>query len=122
MTDNFDQLSKDQPVFRELRNLMDMSVVAAIIKKDNLVEQLDMNLPGILGQELISTPSWNIPQQVPTQCSFVKLTKSWLVTASGGVDVDSFAVAEKTEKVASLGEIAAIASQRSADNWWWNAN
>ena len=122
MTDNFDRLSKDQPVFRELRNLMDMSVVAAIIKKDNLVEQLDMNLPGILGQEMISTPSWNIPQQVPTQCSFVKLTKSWLVTASGGVDVDSFAVAEKTEKVASLGEIAAIANKRSASNWWWNAN
>ena len=122
MTDNFEQLSQDQPVFRELRNLMDMSVIAAIIKQDNLAEKLNMNLPGILGHEMVSTPSWNIPQQVPTQCSFVKLSKSWLVTASGGVDVDSFAVAEKTETVPSLGKLAVLASQRSADNWWWNAN
>ncbi len=122
MTENFDQLSKDEPVFRELRNLMDMSVVSAIIRQDNLVEKLDMNLPGILGHEMVSTPSWNIPQQVPTQCSFVKLSKSWLVTASGGVDVDSFAVAEKTETVPSIGKIAVLANQRSADNWWWNAN
>ncbi len=122
MTDNFEQLSQDEPVFRELRNLMDMSVVAAIIKQDQLVEKLNMNLPGILGHEMVSTPSWNIPQQVPTQCSFVKLSESWLVTASGGVDVDSFAVAEKTETVPSLGKLAVLASKRSADNWWWNAN
>ena len=122
MTENFDKLSKDEPVFRELRNLMDMSVVAAIIKQDNLVDKLDMNLPGILGQQMVSTPIWNVPLQVPTQCSFVKLSKSWLVTASGGVDVDSFAVAEKTETVPSLGKMIALASKRSADNWWWNAN
>ncbi|MCH2182603.1 MAG: DUF1598 domain-containing protein [Mariniblastus sp.] len=122
MTDNFEKLSQDEPVFRELRNLMDMSVVSAIIRQDNLVEKLNMDLPGILGHEMVSTPSWNIPQQVPTQCSFVKLSKSWLVTASGGVDVDSFAVAEKTEKVPSIGKMVALASQRSADNWWWNAN
>ncbi len=102
--------------------VMDMSVVAAIIKQDQLVEKLNMNLPGILGHEMVSTPSWNIPQQVPTQCSFVKLSESWLVTASGGVDVDSFAVAEKTETVPSLGKLAVLASKRSADNWWWNAN
>lgn len=122
MTDNFEQLSKDEPVFRELRNLMDMSVIAAIIRQDNLVGKLNMNLPGILGHEMVSTPSWNIPQQVPTQCSFVKLSNSWMATVSGGVDVDSFAVAEKTETVPSLGKLAVLASQRSADNWWWNAN
>ena len=44
-----------------------------------------------------------------------------MVTTSGGVDVDSWAVAENTEKVATLGKIAAVAKEGS-ERWWWNAN
>lgn len=123
MTEQFEQLSRDEPVFRELRNLMDLSVVAAIIARNEMAEQVKLDLPAIQGQQLVSTPSWNVPQKVPTQCSFVKLSRSWMVTASGGVEVDSWGVATRTETVAELGQVAQRAApQPNAQRWWWNAN
>ena len=121
MNEHFDQLSRDEPVFRELRNLMDLTVVAALIERDSMAEQVDLDLSAIKGSEMVSVPTYAVPREVPAQCSFVKLSRSWLVTASGGVDVNAFAVLEKTESEPQLDQIAQLANQRTADRWWWNA-
>ena len=93
MTEKYDQLSKAEPVFRELRNLMDMSVVAAIIARERLLKQVGLNIPAIKGLDTVSIPTWNVPQKVPSQCSFARLSDGLIVTTSGGVTVDSWAVA-----------------------------
>ena len=121
MNQNFDRLSRDEPVFRELRNLMDLTVVAALIERDAMADQVDLDLSAIKGSEMVSVPTYAVPREVPARCSFVKLSRSWLVTASGGVDVNAFGVLDKTEPQPKLNEIAKLASQRTADRWWWNA-
>lgn len=122
MTERYDELSKADPVFRDLRNLMDLSVVAALISREDLTGQVGLEIPTIAGKEsMVSVSSLNVPKTVPTQCSFVKLTKSWIVTASGGVQVDSWSVAAKTEQVESLAQLHAVATEKTADRWWWNS-
>ena len=124
MTERFDELAQAEPVFRELRNLMDMSVAAAIIEQQGLLGQVSLELSNIAGssETPVSVPVWNVPTTVPPQCSFVQLSRSWLVTASGGCQVDSWAVAENTEVVPAITDVAANAMTRTADRWWWNAN
>ena len=122
MTQKFDELSAAEPAFRELRNVMDLSVIAAIIKGEQLSEKVGLELPAILGlTDVVTTPSWTVPKSVPTQCSFVKLSRSWLVSASGGVQLDSWAVASNTETVVELASVGSRAIERSSDRWWWNA-
>lgn len=121
MTANYERLSQDEPVFRELRNLMDLSVVAALIERDQLTEKVGLDIPAIKGETMVSTPRYPAPQQVPAQCSFVRLSRSWLVTASGGVDVNVFAVLDQTQRDPKLGELAVAVTKRTADRWWWNA-
>ena len=122
MTKNYEQLSKAEPVFRELRNMMDMSVVAAIIAREKLLQQVGLDLPAINGLDTVSTPAWNVPQTVPTQCSYARISDGLIVTTSGGVTVDSWAVAAKTKTDSGLKEVARLASASSSDRWWWNAN
>ncbi len=122
MTQHFDELSKSEPVFRELRNLMDLSVVGAIIAKENLLQRVDLELPAINGLDTIATPTWNVPQSVPTQCSFTRLTNSLMVTTSGGVTVDSWSVAANTTSDAKLTGFANKGLKNRSDRWWWNAN
>lgn len=124
MTERFEELATAEPVFRELRNIMDMSVAAAIIEQEGMLSQVNLTLDNIAGQseQMVSLPAWNVPQTVPAQCSFVRLSRSWIVTASGGVQVDSWAVASNSEVVSEVGSIGATAMDRTADRWWWNAN
>ncbi len=122
MTERYEALSKADPVFRDLRNLMDVSVVAAIIARENLLQEVGLEIPTITGKDsFVSVPSLNVPKTVPTQCSFVHLSRSWLVTASGGVQVDSWGVAAKTEQVDTIAKARQIAMNKTADRWWWNS-
>lgn len=122
MTERFEELADAEPVFRELRNVMDMSVVAAIIKREQLAKQVGLETPAILGlTNAVVTPSLSVPKTVPTQCSFIRVANSWLVSASGGVLLDSWGVAANTESVAELATIEKLALNRTSDAWWWNA-
>lgn len=120
MTEKFDSLAQKEPAFRELRNLMDMSVVAALISKENMLERASLEIPLFTNAAQLATPVYNEPKTVPTQCSFVRLTSSWLVTASGGVQVDPWAVVEKTEVVVDLGKSDTVAVSAPSNQWWWN--
>lgn len=120
MTERFEELSAAEPVFRELRNVMDLSVVAALIAKEGLLEKANLSLANLDGSNTkVSTPAWETPKLVPTSCSFVQTSKSWIITASGGIQVDSWAVASRSEVVASL---TAPSTTPTAARWWWNVN
>ena len=122
MTEKFEELATEDPVFRELRNVMDMAVVSALIAKENMLERVELELPMILGQTgNVKTQSRNVPKQVPSQCSFIKLNRSWLVTASGGVQVDSWSVVDKDEVVALVGKVRSDALGNDTGKWYWNA-
>jgi hypothetical protein len=122
MTERFEELAAAEPIFWELRNLMDMSVVAALIAKEELLVKANLDLAMINGSDnQVSTPTWNVPKTVPAQCSYVLTNRAWIVTASGGIQVDSWGVVAKTETVASLQKSGELALNRTADRWWWNA-
>jgi hypothetical protein len=121
MTERFEELSNAEPAFRELRNVMDLSVAAAIIRREGLATKVGLNMPEILGMAntSLSTPSHAIPKSVPAECSFVRISQSWLVSASGGVQLDPWNVAAKTES-ADLGSVGQVARTKTRDSWWWN--
>jgi hypothetical protein len=118
MTEKFDELAAAEPCFRELRNAIDLTVVAAIIRREGLIEKAGLNLQSILNSANVELPSWNVPKTVPTQCSYVKSSNSWLVSASGGVQLDPWGVAKQQETVPQLNQLVSITP--SGNQWWWN--
>ena len=122
MTEHYSELSVKDPVFGELRNLMDLCVIAALIKKERLLEKADMALPLINdSSSMLMIDSWNPPKKVATQASATKKGRNWVITASGGVLVDSWAVADETVLDQATGKVRSEAA-RPADRkqWWWN--
>ncbi|MEM9413471.1 MAG: DUF1598 domain-containing protein, partial [Planctomycetota bacterium] len=121
MTEKYESLCRDEPIFQELRNLMDLSVVAAVIEREHMLAKVGLDLPAIKGMDQISLPKWNVPQNVPTQCSYAFMPRL-MVTASGGVTVDSWAVAAKTNVDSKLNMFGETAIENQSNRWWWNAN
>ena len=117
MTEKFEELAENDTVFGELRNIMDMSVVAALIQKHSMFETAGLDIPTIQGQ--LKVPSWNVPQVVPSQCSFCQVRDNWLVTTSGGVQVDSWSVVETAQINHTLSKVREKV-QTDTNSIWWN--
>lgn len=116
MTANYDELAQRSPIFGQLRNLMDLCVIAAVIDRNNLDEVAGCDLSGLTGTD-VTVDSWNAPKTVSTQCSFTKRGREYLITASGGVQIESWQAAEKSEVDPQLSKVYAKANS-THDTWW----
>jgi hypothetical protein len=118
MTEKFDELSQAQAVFGELRNCIDLSVVATLIVQERLAEIAGCDLSQLLGT--VEVEKYRVPQAVEPQCSFVRGRSGWVVTASGGVDVNAFEVVAKQNTTPELATVREKKSAADTDRWWWN--
>ncbi len=119
-TDKLDELAIHEPVFGELRNAMDLCVLAALIQSRKLGEIAHCDL-SVLRDAKHAAPLTDLPapQELEPQCSFLKTASGWVVTASGGVVVDSWSIVSKTKENSALN---AVREQARVNNggWTWN--
>ena len=118
MTAHYDELSTKDAIFGQLRNCMDLAVVAALISKENLTEKCGWSMPLLLNPELL-VESYNAPHQVDSQASMIQKGSNWIVSASGGVQIDPRHLLEKTVPSPALGSVRAK-SAAVGTKWWWN--
>jgi len=121
MTAKYDELSVKEPAFGDLRNIMDMAVIAALISKERMESKASLSLTHLVNAtDAVKESVFPAPKMVDTQCSAVKRGKDWVITASGGVAINSWEIASKNvvdEKVAAVRNQAA---GRPAEQMFWN--
>ena len=122
MTAKYQELAKTEPIFAELRNLMDMCIIAALIQREDLGGLAGgVSLPLLTGKESgVAVENWNPLKTLPTQCSVLKIGRNYVVTASGGVQIDSWEVAAKNEVTPAVGKVHDKAAKPAGSAWWWN--
>lgn len=120
LTAKYDELASKDAIFGELRNVMDMCVVAALLHKENLWDKAGCQVPTLASsQSDFELISWNTPKAVSTQCNFLKAGKEYIITASGGVQIDSFAVASQTKVEARVEQLRAKVPAPAKGQVWW---
>lgn len=122
MTENFTKLATEMPVFSDLQNIMDMTIVATLIVQERLDERAGVDL-SVLSQDSqsLELSSYAVPKAVDPQCSYIRGRSGWVVTASGGVDVNAFAVVEQQVHDSGVAQTRASAMESATpDRWWWN--
>ncbi len=116
-TKKLDELAVVDTVFGDLRNVMDLCVIAAIIQSNDLQGIASCDLTPILGERAtVQLAKLDTPTSLDPQCTFIQSVQGWLVSASGGVLVDSWEIASHTKVNDSL------ASDRNAATAWSNAD
>ena len=116
-TANYAELSKKQTIFADLRNLIDLAVVGAVIHKHNLLETAGLNAPRLMSEEEIDI--YDVPRRVDSKASVLRRGKGWLISASGGVQMVPEELASTTEEDAALTPIRKEAMAKDM-NWWWD--
>lgn len=120
MTEKYAELCVAEPIFGELRNIMDMAVVAALIVKEDLLQRAECSLTVLTDPAQVAVDDFPAPKHVSTKASALKKGSSWIISASGGVDMNSWAVADKIETNTSLAPVHQQAVRPAAANWYWD--
>jgi hypothetical protein len=120
MTAHYDELAGKNAVFGQLRNCIDLAVVSALIVKDRLAEKAHYSMSVFLHDDQLVTEKFNQPKQIATQASVVQKGTSWLISASGGVQMYCWQLADKAEPSADLAPVREKAMLPQDGRWWWN--
>jgi len=123
MTEHYDELAKEQPVFADLVNCVDLAVVAALIRGRQLDARAGLDLGSLVDADALSLPGYDAPRQVPTIANGVKKGTTWVLSASGGVRFQAWQFASQADEDAAVAESrsVALAARPAADgDWWWD--
>lgn len=123
MTKHYAALAAKLPIFAELENMMDLAIAAAVVKQQNLTGKAGHSFPLLTAAESLPTASAPVPKQVPSQASFVKRGKNYVISASGGVEINSWQMASQASQSAEPAEVRqreAAAAKQHAGRWWWD--
>lgn len=118
MTAHFEELATAEPIFGELRNCMDLSVIAALIRREKLAEKASFDLAAFIASAKPCCRSYAVPSAIASEASLVRQSKGWLVSVSGGVDIDPYKAASQQTEAAGLKDVH-VASISSGNAWFW---
>ena len=122
MTAKYDELCNHEAIFAELRNCMDLAIVATLISREHLADRADCRLDVLLDAKQLPLQKYNVPKQVDSKASLVKKGHNYVIGTSGGV---SFQPAElvqhrKEDPATATARADALKTSKSASNWWSN--
>ena len=121
MTAKYDELAVAEPIFGQLQNCMDMAVVGALIVKENLPAKAGDSLPGADGlQGREGRASIRCRRRLTARRACLKKGRNWLISASGGVSIQSWAIVDRAQKSDAPAAVRAKAAPAADAKWCWN--
>jgi hypothetical protein len=119
-TKKIGELAVKDPVFGELRNVMDLCLVAALIESQNLQSLAACDLSSILGNHgQVETIKLDVAKSLDPQISFLQTAQGLLVSASGGVMIESWYFATQVKENESVAEARVAASKLDNEKIWY---
>jgi hypothetical protein len=120
MTKKYAELAIADPIFGQLQNCMELAVVGALVTKERLAEKAGYSMPTLLESPAVKPEVFNAPKQVESKASVLKKGRGWVISASGGVAINSWVLADKLQINNTIGSLREKALPTTPNNWWWN--
>lgn len=123
-TEKFPELTKRMPIFAELQNLFDISVVVALMKREQLPQKANWQPGLLLDDAKVPVLRGPVPKHTKSLLNMKMAGGVAIGLLSGGVIIDSQQVISQERKT-SEGVIArrkteTPPSDLDAKRWWWD--
>ena len=125
-TKKFNALAEKSPVFAELRNMIDLSIVAAFIQEMDYYGKADWSATIFGDEQKLSVENYATPKQVEPAINAVWKSNYFMTPIGGGVSIQPrLALTVDHMQTDESGEIAKTRQQVSLDEleegqWWWD--
>lgn len=119
MTERYAKLSQSIPVFAKLQNCMDLSVVAAILTDYQLPKVAGVELELLMDAKQSQVAKLPVPTTLSSHASAVRRGREWIISVSGGVEMNPWKTLDKPEGWRDAKPYAKVSATKS-NRWWWD--
>ena len=124
-TERFDDLAGVSPIFAELQNLTDLSIMVTLLQKERIPQKLDWDMSLFLDEAKAKLMTWNAPKEVDSAVNFRKKGRLILGLVGGGVTISPRQILNtvpfETSNSRTLDTSRQQASAPAESIWWWDA-
>ena len=120
MTAHYAELAVADPIFGQLRNCMELAILGALVAKENLADKANASLPTLMGSGRLQEGLYPAPKQVASKASVMQKGSNWVISASGGVKIQSWQAAANSQQGDNPAANRAKCAPAADKNWWWN--
>lgn len=125
-TDKYEEISRTVVVYAQLRNLIDLSVAAAYIQKQDFYSQAGWEMPVFGSEKAFSVETHTAPVQVETAVNAIWRGNTLMTPLGGGVKLQP-RVALNSDRIQADSEGRAAQAHKShrtdalkPGQWWWD--
>lgn len=125
-TRQFDKMAERAPVYGELRNLIDMAVVAAYIQHQDYYGKAGWTLDTLGVEDHFQVESYTAPQKVETAVNAKWRGRTLMTPIGGGVNIQPRQALRKDRRIADTdGKLQGTYKQiqlgkLKPGQWWWD--
>jgi hypothetical protein len=125
-TKNYAAIARRSPVFTELRNVIDLSIVAAYMAHHKLPQKAGWDMGTLLDEKAYAVETLNVPKQVESAVAAVWRGNTLMTPIGGGVRIQPReALSTKNLQVDLEGNVdkardSIDLGKLSAGQWWWD--
>lgn len=125
-TKNYEKLAEKATVFGELRNVIDMSIVAAFIQKKDLYRQANWDMSTFGDEEKYAIEIYPAPEKVAPVMNAVVKQGALMTPIGGGVHIQPrVALNPDKASIDKEGQIESVREKIHFENladgqWWWD--
>jgi hypothetical protein len=91
-------------------------VIGALIEKEELVAAAGLEMPWLMGQEELDR--YATPTRTSSKASAIRKRGAWVISASGGVEIVPWQIADQTETVDAVGGVRTEFAGEAEEFWW----
>lgn len=126
-TEHFTQLCQKYPLYTELRNVFDLSMILALVEREGLLKQAEWQPTQFANADWLPLPKMRVPADVETVINHRVVRRKHIIAGvSGGVWIDSRkALRVQTQSADTLNsvrgsELAPPQQPEKEALWWWD--
>ncbi len=120
LSERYEAVATELPVFARLRNCMDLAVVAALVASADLGNVAGFGMPLLTDEAAVTMGAFRVPQTVESEASIVRVGRRWVVSISGGVEMDGYSVLGRVERGDGPASARSQAAAAPDGRWWWD--
>lgn len=117
MNENYDKLSKVDPVFADLKNCMELAIAVALIQREGLLEKADCKVPTLAEHAMLKPVPLPAPRYVPSRASVFKNGRAVGVIC-GGVEINPFTTLDNARLDNKIDKEHAALAKTVGNTWW----
>ncbi len=125
-TKKYGELAEKEPVYAQLRNLIDMSIVAAFLQQYDYYGQANWTLETFGNEERFPVETYPAPTQVETAVNAIWKGSTLMTPLGGGVNIQPLvALSSDRLTIDEDGELEGLRKQTEIEQvdenrWWWD--